>query len=62
MGLALDESQEGDEVQNEEGFDIVIEKALLTQFGGVSIDFRKSRFGSGGFFVQPAHSTGGSCC
>jgi hypothetical protein len=50
-------------VQTEEGFDLIMEKGLLENMGGVSIDFRKQKWtNSGGFFINPARQSGGSCC
>ena len=63
MGLALDEPSDRDAVQSEDGFDLIMEKALLNQLGGVSIDFVTYQWlGSKGFSVTPKQQGGGSCC
>ena len=63
MGLALDEPSDQDAVQKEDGFDLVMEKALLNQLGGVSIDFVTYQWlGGKGFSVIPKHQAASSCC
>ena len=61
MGLALDEPQDNDEIVEGEGFNVVADKGLLEQMGGISVDFRESAFGAG-FVVRPrGENVGGSC-
>lgn len=62
MGMALDEPSSNDEVHKEQGFDVVIEKNLLNQLGGVRIDFEKSKWRGAGFRITPTYGSGGSCC
>lgn len=61
MGLALDEPKDNDETVEGEGFNVVADKALLEQMGGISVDFRESMFGAG-FVIRPSgEHAGGSC-
>ena len=63
MGLALDEPSERDAVQSEDGFDLIMERSLLNQLGGVSIDFVTYQWlGGKGFSVIHKQPGGGSCC
>lgn len=65
LGLALDETREGDEVVEQDGFTFCTEKNLWTQIGGATIDLSYM-----GFTVDPTHplpapaggSACGSCC
>lgn len=60
--MALDEPTENDEVQREDGFVIVIDKQLLTQLGGVEIDFRTNKWMGSGFLIRGLQKASGSCC
>jgi Fe-S cluster assembly iron-binding protein IscA len=59
--LALDEPNDGDEVQTEDTFKVIIDKDLLGQLGGVNIDYRENRWMGSGFFIRPTHTAPGSC-
>ncbi len=61
MGMALDEPADNDEIHKEESFSVVIDKKLLTECGGVNIDFRNDKFGGTGFFIEPTNKPDGSC-
>ena len=45
--MALDEPTEQDDVKNEAGFRVIINKALLAQSGTVSVDFLTGPFRKG---------------
>jgi Fe-S cluster assembly iron-binding protein IscA len=53
--LALDEpSEERDEVFEDDGLTVVVEKRLMRSLGGVRIDFQTSRWMGGRFSVVPS--------
>ena len=60
--MALDEPNDADEVHQEQGFSVVIEKDLLDKLGGVSIDFEQSRWFGSGFRVTATRNASGACC
>jgi Fe-S cluster assembly iron-binding protein IscA len=60
--MALDEPSENDEVFHEDGFDVIMEKTLVSRFGGVRIDFQSNRWFGSRFFITPMYQTGTSCC
>lgn len=49
-------------VQKEGDFDLLIDKALLEQVGGVKIDFSTNRFMGSGFSIYPTRATPGGGC
>ena len=62
--MALDESQEGDEVFNQNGLTFMIEKALYEQVKPIKVDFVETPRGSGYAIssnLKPA-DCGGGCC
>jgi Fe-S cluster assembly iron-binding protein IscA len=59
--MALDEPTDNDEIHEEEAFSIIVDKVLLTEFGGVNIDFRTDKYRGTGFFIEPADKSCGSC-
>ncbi len=61
MGLVLDEPTFYDEIIHENGFDIIIEKSLLSQVKGVEIICRPNQWIGTEFLVKPISSPG-SCC
>lgn len=48
-------------VQQEGSFDLLIDKKLLDQVGGIHIDFSTNRFMGAGFTIRPTRATPGSC-
>jgi Fe-S cluster assembly iron-binding protein IscA len=60
--MALDEPTDNDEIYENEKFNVIIDKALLTQLGGVTIDFKKSSWMGGGFSVEAANGEPASSC
>ena len=59
--MALDEPKDNDEVFTDESFDVVVDKDLLAQIGGVNIDFQSNRWMGSGFSIQSAKPAGGAC-
>ncbi|MCP4680037.1 MAG: hypothetical protein GY854_32010 [Deltaproteobacteria bacterium] len=59
--MALDEPTDNDEVLADELFDVVVDKDLLAQLGGVAIDFQSNRWMGSGFSIKPAKPGGGAC-
>ncbi len=59
--MALDEPSENDEIYDEEKFSVVIEKKLLSELGGVSVEFRDNKWRGSGFVIQPTRKPGGAC-
>lgn len=66
--MALDESQENDEVITEKGITFLVEKSLYQEAKPISIEFVESAMGSG-FMVKSnlaksggCDSSGSSCC
>ena len=57
--MALDEPKETDEKLSSNGFDVVIEKSLLGQLGGVTIDYQTNRWMGSGFQVSPTYKFSG---
>ena len=60
MGLALDESKEGDEVFTEQGVKYVVGKDLFEQAKPVGIDYVESSCGAG-FKLSSNLDSGGGC-
>ena len=60
--MALDEPKASDEVVHSNGFEVVMEKHLLDQLGGVTIDYRTNRWMGSGFHISPTYRFSGSCC
>ncbi|MCP4605823.1 MAG: hypothetical protein GY847_35770 [Proteobacteria bacterium] len=60
--MALDEPSENDEIHREEDFEIIIEKSLLSDIGGVSIDFSKNRWMGSQFLINPVNDAVGCSC
>ncbi len=61
MGLVLDEPTFYDEVFHENGFDIIIEKSVLSRMKGVEIIARPNQWIGTEFLVKPISPTGSSC-
>jgi Fe-S cluster assembly iron-binding protein IscA len=59
--MALDEPTENDEVLKDDAFTVVVDKNLLTECGGVNIDFKTDKFQGAGFFVEAINKPDGSC-
>ena len=59
--MALDEPKENDEIHEDEAFNVVVDKQLLAECGGVNIDFRSDKFRGTGFFVEAINKPDGSC-
>ena len=49
-------------VQQEGSFELLIDKALLEQVGGVKIEFSMNRFMGSGFTIYPSRATPGGGC
>ena len=60
--MALDEPKDNDEVHEDEAFSIVVDKQLLTECGGVNIDFRTDAYRGTGFFVEAMKKSGSCSC
>jgi len=62
--MALDEPTDSDERQQEDGFELVIDKDLLSQLGGaVEIDFYESPYFIGkGFRIRPTQAQPATGC
>ena len=60
MGMALDESQENDEIYTDRGITYLIDKKLLEEVQPVSVDFIESDRGSG-FKLTSSLAAGGGC-
>lgn len=58
--MALDESQENDEVITERGITFLIEKNLFEEAKPISIEFVESAMGSG-FMVKSSLAKSGGC-
>ena len=61
LSLALDEQKEGDEVYNNNQVTFLVEKTLLAQCGGMTVDYMEAGPRSG-FSVQPAIPLAGGGC
>lgn len=61
MGMALDEPSDNDEVFPQENYKLIIEKSLLDELGGVSIEFRDNKWMGSGFMIRPKRNHSGSC-
>ncbi len=59
--MALDEPKDNDEIYEHESFNVIIDRELLSQMGGITIDFRKSSWMGGGFSVEATNEPAGSC-
>ncbi len=59
--MALDEPTDNDEVHQDESFTVVVDKDLLTECGGVNIDFKTDKFRGTGFFIEAVNKPDGSC-
>jgi Fe-S cluster assembly iron-binding protein IscA len=62
--MALDESQEGDEVFTRNGLTFMIEKALLEDVKPIKVDFVETPRGSGYAITSSLQKAdcGGGCC
>ena len=60
-GLAFDEEREGDQILEEEGFSILVDKWSLPLLDGVKVDFVESMTGHGFQFENP-NATGSCGC
>ncbi|MDJ0764541.1 MAG: hypothetical protein QNJ97_16305 [Myxococcota bacterium] len=60
--MALDEPANEDEIYKDQGFEVVIDKSLLSELGGVVIDFQTSRWMGSGFSIIPTQRAAGACC
>ncbi len=61
--MALDEPTEQDEIKTEDGFRLIVSKALLDEFKGIHVDYLTGPLRRG-FQVKAATQTGceSSCC
>lgn len=59
--MALDEPSDNDSVQNENGFDVIIDKNLLNKAGGISIDFSENGWLGPQFHINPSRTISGRC-
>lgn len=59
--MALDEPKDTDEVVDGEGYQLVVERSLLEQVGGLSIDFHDYGFSSG-FSIRAGDAPAGGGC
>lgn len=62
--MALDESQEGDEIFTQNGLTFMVEKGLLEEVKPIKVDFVETPRGSGYSItsnLKPA-DCGGGCC
>ena len=60
-GLAFDEERDGDEIIEQEGFRILVDKWSRPLIDGVSVDFVESMSGNGFQFENP-NATGSCGC
>ena len=56
--MALDEPKDDDSVQDENGFQLIIQQSLLDQTGGLSVDFLTGPLRKG-FQIQASSQSGG---
>jgi len=63
LGLALDEKKEGDEQFDKDAISFLVEKALLTQCGTISVDYVDAGQRSGFSITSqnPIPGSGGGC-
>ena len=61
LGLALDESNESDEVFNENELTFLVEKSLLDTCGSIKVDFIDAGYRSG-FSITSTNPIGGGGC
>ena len=60
--MALDEPTADDQIFENEGFNLIIEKTLFDQLGGVKIEYQRSPWLGAGFKITPSERVSGGCC
>ncbi len=62
LRLVPDEPRPHDHIQREEGFDLVVNRDLEEELGGIRIRYSPSPFGGGSFAIAPlVDLTSGGC-
>jgi len=62
MGMALDEPKDDDEVLEKDGFQVVAQKSLVREMGGIEVNYRNVGYGGGFAISAKSDYTGGCNC
>lgn len=62
LHLVRDTPKQTDRVQHEDGFDLIVNRCLEDELGGIRIEYAASPFGGGNFTIGPlVNLTCGGC-